>query len=226
MIDNLATQPKCLFIYFLIAVLAYFIFLSANRGIADVKSYTATVIMNSWANGKPVESQAWNEAHRALLSALAFSPDNPDYLASLGNLYEWRVAHKRLNAAGVIADYRKALDYYQQALAKRPAYAYYWANIAVVKSILGEVDKTFYLAVDRSLALGPWEPGVQLKIADATLRVWYLLDDHGWEKMRENIERGLESNAATIMEKAKQVQVINKLCGKLRRTETVRQFCK
>lgn len=219
-------QPTGFFLYFLIPIFVYLIFIAVSRGIADVTVNKAQTLMNGWVSGKTVQTEEWNDAHTSLLSALSLTPENPDYLSLLGNLYEWRVARQALDSPELIENYHKALDYYQQALAKRPAFAFYWANIAVVKSILGEVDEAFYLAVDRALILGAWEPGVQLKIADATLRVWYLLDDHGWEQTVNNIERGLVSNAPTIMKKAKQVQVLNKLCGKLKRTEPVRKFCR
>ncbi|MDH5257316.1 MAG: hypothetical protein OEX07_04895, partial [Gammaproteobacteria bacterium] len=193
-----------------------------------------------------IDDKEWESSKKYLLSALELSPDNPEYLAMLGNLYEWRVvgqsqvtlqsiaqddspdstSHTQKLLLQIDTDYRKALDYYRQALVKRPAFGFYWANIAVIKSILGEVDEEFYLSVDRSLVLGAWDPGVQLKIADATLSVWYLLNDEGWTKMISNIERGLTTNAKPIMNMAKRYQVINQVCGKLNRTDLMLQYCK
>ena len=225
--NSALSRPLRFLIYFLIIILVYFIYVAANRGVGDVNSYHARVIMDSWASGKKVvEKNDWDAAHQSLLSALDRSPENPDYLTLLGNLYEWRVTGKVPDSPEIVADYRKALGLYQQALKTRPAFAFYWANVAVVKSILTEVDEEFYLAVDRSLVLGAWDPGVQIKIADATLGIWYLLDEHGWEKMVENVEHGLESNPSAIMKMAKQYQVLNKLCAKLRRTETMLSYCK
>jgi len=221
------SPPLRLLLYFFVAILFYFIYVAASRGIADISAYEARVIMDNWAKGKkPVEKNDWAAAHQSLLSALESSPENPDYLALLGNLYEWRVANAPLHSPDTVADYRIALDYYRQALKKRPAFAFYWANIAVVKAILAEVDDEYYLALERALVLGAWEPGVQLKITDATLRVWYLLDDNGWKKMLANIEKKLKSNPQAVMEKAKQYQVLNKLCGKLRRTEPMLKYCR
>jgi len=220
-----------IFLILIIVTIFYFIYVASSRGVGDVVAHQSRIIMDEWASGKKtVDKREWNAAHQSLLSALKLSPGNPDYLALLGNLYEWRVANKSLNsqetALEVIADYRMALEFYRRALKQRPAYAFYWANIAVVKSILGEVDQEYYQAIERALVLGPWEPGVQLKIADATLGVWYLLDDNGWDKMLTNVERGLESNPTKMMTIAKQAQVLNKLCGKLRRTEIMREYCK
>ncbi|MDH3325364.1 MAG: tetratricopeptide repeat protein [Gammaproteobacteria bacterium] len=226
---NSSALPQSLriFLVSLIGILLYFIYIAANHGIADVKVYNSRAIMDSWASGKRVvEKNDWESAHQSLLSALEYSPENPEYLALLGNLYEWRVANQPVNSPSVITDLNTALDFYRLALLKRPAFAFYWANIAVIKSMLAEVDKEFYLAVDRALVLGAWEPGVQLKIADATLGVWYLLDENGWNKMIENIDRGLQVNAKPILAMARKNKVLYQLCGKLKRTDAMLLYCK
>ena len=210
----------------LILVLLYFVYLAANWGLGDVAAYQTRSIMNKWSK-KPnsLDLESWQKAQQYLSSALGYSANNSEYLALQGNLYEWRALIKNREPAEKINDYKTALDYYRRALHLRPAFAYYWANIAVVKSMLGEVDQEFYQAVDRSLALGAWEPGVQLKIADATLGVWYLLDENGWTMMLENVEKGLQSNPEAMMNLAKKYQVFRQLCARLRRTEAMLTYC-
>lgn len=213
-------------VIFLIMLLFYFVYLAANWGLGDVKAYQARSMMDKWSkNPNSLDTASWQKAQQYLASALDYSPNNSEYLAMQGNLYEWQALIKAREPVEKLNDYKVALDYYRRALHLRPAFAYYWANIAVVKSMLGEVDEEFYQAVDRSLVLGAWEPGVQLKIADATLGVWYLLDKNGWAKLLANVEKGLQSNPQAIMTLAKKYQVFRQLCAKLRRTEAMLTYC-
>lgn len=208
-------------------LLVYFIYVAYHQGVANVYSKIAQNVMETWGAGQQVISDSnWNIAHESLTQALNHSPNNPEYLALMGSLYEWRVVGNELDLTEAAKNYEKALDYYQQALQLRPAFSFYWANVAVIKSRLGIIDNAFFTTVNRAIVLGSWEPGVQLKIADALLNVWYLLDEKSWKMMVTVIEKGLKSNAAQIMQIAKQVNVLNKLCGKLRRTDEMLQHCK
>ena len=51
----------------------------------------------------------------------------------------------------------------------RPGSPYVWASIALLKLRLGEMDAEFYGALERAARLGPWEPAVQIAIADSAL---------------------------------------------------------
>jgi len=221
------SQPKRVLLFLIILLLIYFAYSAVKRGIADVFSYTPKAIMSQWGKGSAkVGDENWQKANQSLLAALEYSPENSDYLTLMGNLYEWRGTGKALNSAEVISDYQIALTHYRQAAQQQPAFAFYWANIAVVKSILSEVDEEFYSSIMNALKLGPWEPGVQLKIADATLGSWFLLDDNGRNKAVENVERAMKKNAAAIIKIAKRYQVQHQLCAKLGRTPEMLAHCK
>lgn len=86
-----------------------------------------------------------------------------------------------------------AAGHYRDAIAQRPAWPYYWANLAVAKSEWGIFDEEFARAVERATATGPWEPRVQLQL----IRMDFVEGDRLDEQTRQRID-GLLHNAVRI----------------------------
>jgi len=224
--NGYSNNAKQWIIAVIVVGLVYALFNSFNQGIADIYKESAVKQMQSWeGSGHVIDSKQWDQAFESIHQALKHYPNNPEYYSLLGRLYQWKVYQRPINSRIALENFQQALDYYHQSLAVRPSYAFDWANVALMKSRLSEVDTAFYSAVNKAWTYGQWEPEIQLKLADALLSVWYLLDDKHWNQLVTIVEQGLASYPKEIMRIASQVKVLNKLCGKLRRTEIMLTYC-
>jgi len=162
------------------------------RGLADTEYYPARRAMAQWAAERraPRESE-WQAARAAVERAAALAPGNPLYVEELGRLLEMRAA--QLDRAGPEA--RNLLEgaraQFRRAAELRPGSPYAWASLALVKFRLNELDFEFYGALDRAARFGPWEPAVQLTLADIGLGSWPWLAYPGRQIVLGAIERGL-----------------------------------
>ena len=121
-------------------------------------------------------------SHEHINIALLRLPNNPDYLD-----FEGRLLILKSSQPGVMGGEQRALleaaaENFRQALNVRPLWPYSWVNLLSAKDKLGQVDREFNQALNRSAELGPWEPRVQLLVLISGLR--------RWEKLGEQ-ERGL-----------------------------------
>ncbi len=69
----------------------------------------------------------------------------------------------------------KALELFEQVLATRPTSAHAYANVAVLKYQLGEIDRQFSNALEQALLRGPWETQIQLAAIELGLATWQAL---------------------------------------------------
>jgi cytochrome c-type biogenesis protein CcmH/NrfG len=64
----------------------------------------------------------------------------------------------------------------RRALVARPSSPYTWANLALVKLRLTQLDAEFQTAFVNAWRLGPWEPEVQFTLAQVAFRAREKLD--------------------------------------------------
>ena len=117
------------------------------------------------------------------------APDNPWALELLGTvdlarMRASRIPREALNAA------KDARSHFRQALAQRPTSPFLWANLALAKLYLNEIDAEFFAALRHADELGPWEQTVQQTTLFAGLAVWQELDSELRQTMVRTIERG------------------------------------
>src|SRR5204862_10585 len=112
----------------------------------------------------------WLLAQSRLEKALRLNPGDPGVAEDLGRLHEIRA--RGAPSAVSKAELQRALGYFKISAAARPTSPYTWANIAFAQSRLGVIDADFYRAIDNAALLGPWEPEVQLTLADIGFRYW------------------------------------------------------
>jgi tetratricopeptide (TPR) repeat protein len=140
---------------------------------------------------RPAPTAEWARARDALREAHALDPHQPNYVESIGRLYHLR-ALPLPTSEPLARDYAaQALEYYRQSLARRPGSPYAWANVAQMKGRMGDLDAEFDAALGHADALGPWEPDVQLAVADAGFSNWAKLKDASRAAVRSSAGRAL-----------------------------------
>ncbi len=138
----------------------------------------------------------------------------PDVPGLRGRLYYWQAMN--LASAGLErgALLDRAVAQYRQALALRPAWPYFWSNLAVAKAERGAFDPEFRRAVRRAVETGPWEPEIQLQL----LRVDFLeqerIDRRSRERIDGMLDRALVIQPGEVMALAATFNQLPRVCAR------------
>jgi len=185
-----------------LSTLGVLLALALPRGLADLYGYEARVEYNAWeAKRRPPTEEEWSSARDHLGDAQALDPGHPAYREDIARLYELRNS------------LREALAYQRQAARLRPSSAYTWASIARIKANLPEPDQEFEAALRNAALLGPWEPAVQLAIADAGFHHWGTLAPETRVALSGNALRTLRRQDGKLFELARRHGQLAALCG-------------
>jgi len=179
-----------------------------------LRAFEARSLTASWEAARRTPSAAeWARARESLREARALDPAHPAYAEEIGNLYGTR-ALRLAPGDSLAADYaRQALPYHRDAARLRPSASYSWANIALMKARLPEADAEFETALRNAVRLGPWEPEVQLAVADAGLSLWDRLSPAARGTVRDNLARTLKWQDAKAFALARRTGRLQVLCG-------------
>lgn len=197
----------------IIAALVPLAALAAAWGVADVFRARAELIID--LHGDVIRTPPTKDRIARALEAYALANRldglRPDFIASLGDMHALSVAELPVWEPEAKKHTRAALDYYREAISRRPSWPYTWANLAVVKFRLAELDHEFFSALERAAVLGPWEPQIQKTVADLGLAAWEVLPEETRAQVRANLERGIH----------RQGEAVVRLALRHRRTELV-----
>lgn len=148
---------------------------------------------------------------RYFTDSLDYVPDNPWALEALGAL---DLARMRLSGTP-----RQALAYswaarlrFLRALRERPASPFLWANLALAKLYLDEIDTEFLTAMRNADALGPWEPRSQQTVVFVGLASWDKLEPMDRQRILGGLERGAVWNSAKMLEIVKSFGRFDLIC--------------
>ncbi len=196
------------------AVLGYAVYASARRGLADWNSMRARHEIAVWAERRtPPPPERLQEAITSLIDALALAPNDPALIEHLGTALELRATASTAGSEMRRISFAAALVYFRRAATLRPSSPYTWANILLAKYRLGQVDNEFFGAMRNALDLGPWEPAVQLIVADTALGAWDKLDSGLRARANENLRRAAVRQANGLARIASDPRRIELICA-------------
>jgi hypothetical protein len=166
----------------------------------------------SGATAAPIGAQEVGRIEQRLYSSLRYASENPWTLAQMGalNLAKMRSSTVPREAVALTRDARTR---FRQALYQRPASPFLWANLALAKLYLDEVDAEFFAALRHADALGPWEPMVQQSTVFVGLAVWQDLDPGMRQALVRTLERGSLRNAEQMAQIVKSYHRTDLICG-------------
>ena len=184
----------------LIALLGVLAWQAGQQGMAGLYAkHARSYIAKSAKKQQPVLLDEWRAALNSAESAHRLDRRNPDNVEDLGQLYD-RAAYRKPPKHPVEVGYREqALIYFRAAARQRPVSGYTWANIAQEKNALDQTDGELVHALESAVLLGPWEPEVQLAVADAGLALWPRLPDETRQVVRESLVRGMRRQAKDMV---------------------------
>ena len=197
-----------------LAALAWLCALALPRGLADLRAFEARMLFKSWTAGRRQPAQEeWDLARALLRGARELDPGQPNYLEDIARLHELRAAPSKAGEAPAQDHLRQALGLQRQAARLRPGSPYTWANIALLKARLPEPDLEFEAALRNAALLGPWEPEVQLALADAGFRHWGTLAPETRTALTANALRALHRKDAKLFDLARRRGRLDVLCA-------------
>ena len=182
---------------------------AAAFGMANIYQKEAATLRVDWDDSEDVEGAppwAWEQAQRYLWLASRLAPFDPQILGDQGRLYDSRASATQASDAST--EYERALGFYRQALALRPAWPYAWVDIAGLKIAQQRLDAEYLHAVQQALTLGPWQTKVQASIAFGGLMVWDMLPATLQTGVEKTIARGLLNDSRLMMTVAKHYDLV------------------
>ena len=159
-----------------------------------------------------IGAQEVGRIEQHLFYSLRYAPGNPWTLEQMGAL---ELAKMRASTVPreAVALTRDARARFRQALAQRPTSPFLWANLALAKLYLDEIDAEFFAALRNADALGPWEPIVQQMTVFVGLAAWQQLDPGLRQALVRTLERGALRNAEKMAQIVNSFHRSDLICG-------------
>jgi cytochrome c-type biogenesis protein CcmH/NrfG len=198
--------------WFGVVLMSVLAFVALKHGWADLFAFQGRAVIRTWdREQRSFSNDEWMAAQSRLERSLSLNPGDPSVSEDLGRLHELRT--RALPGTGTAAELGVAMDYLRRSLRARPTSPYTWANLAFVKSRLGTLDDEFYHSIQNAALLGPWEPEVQLLLADIGFRYWNRMPKTAQEAIHGAIQRGLKRQDAKLFELASRYGRIDVMCA-------------
>lgn len=194
-----------------IGILSILAFVSLRLAWSDILAYQGRSILKARDQGKTPAADEWIVAQARLERSLQLSWGDPGTAESLGRLHETRAYALQESASK--AELRQALAYFRRSALVRPTSPYSWANIAFTQSRLGNLDEDFDAAIGNAAVLGPWEPEVQIALADIGFRYWNRLPKATRDVIHQAIFRGLKRQDGRLFELAERYGRLDVMCA-------------
>ena len=197
----------------LFVMLALIAFQSARLGVSGLIVELAQHEVDRWTIFP--RSRGMQEINRVagyFADSLGYAPDNPWAQEGLGAL---DLARMRLttNPQEASAFAREARAKFRLALRQRPTSPFLWANLALSKLYLDELDAEFLAALRNADELGRWEPTPQQAVLFAGLAAWERLDSGLRHAVGQTLKRGAKRNAAKMFEIVKSFGRFDLVCA-------------
>ena len=204
----------------LIVALAALLYAAARAGLADVRSKSPRAEIARWTKAqKAPQLPHWRAALEAMRTARELEPANASLTETSGRIYDWAAFGQSDRNPAAMAFRRQALAHFRTTARQRPTSPYTWANVALMKSRVGELDAEYFGALRNAAFLGPWEDEVQLILAEATLQNWRALPEDIRTLAAQNVERASLRQAKDLVQIARTHKQLALVCGAGRRID-------
>lgn len=160
----------------LIGVLAAAFWFAGHRMLADILDHQSRFYLDRWRDGKiQLPPARLDELQEDLRYAVSLDPNNPNLHESLARLYAWRSENGSLIDPASRAARVEARTHFTQAAVLRPTSERAWASSALMRFMLGEVDRHYGAALQLALLRGPWNSEIQMLTIFTGLASWEIL---------------------------------------------------
>ncbi len=173
------------------------IYFAFQQGIASLYGVTAEKALLAW-NHSPATLSAVDDAHKAIQSAIEYSPEHPQYYFLQGRIFQWQayLAQEQDTQQALHA----AKTAFRDKSERRRSSPDTWAEVLTLEPQLSAHDATqphsskdsldkFMRNADR---YGPYTPAVNIAISQVGLAHWKQWDSEQKWLVIEHLARGLD----------------------------------
>ncbi|MFA0903165.1 exopolysaccharide biosynthesis protein VpsP [Vibrio cholerae] len=173
------------------------IYFAFQQGIASLYGVTAEKALLAW-NHSPATLSAVDDAHKAIQSAIEYSPEHPQYYFLQGRIFQWQayLAQEQDTQQALHA----AKTAFLESAERRPTWSDTWAELLKIEAQLSAHDAMqphsskdsldkFMRNADR---YGPYTPAVNITISQVGLAHWKQWDSEQKWLVIEHLARGLD----------------------------------
>lgn len=193
--------------------------------IGDIYSYKVRHVIEKWQVEQYIPQQDETiTLINNIDTALFWESNNPDYLELKARILYYRAIAQGLSDKG-LEDIRQAKELHKKAIKLRPLWPYSYANLVLMKALLGEFDSEYSRALSKAVKLGPWEPSVNLTLAQAAAISWHYIMPAERQIHAQNIQLGIERNLVRIKAILENYQQKAIICTYLRRNKQQKIMC-
>ena len=200
----------------LIALVGVHALLALKEGISNFYAQSAYQALNVGAMSEErLRGRGATQVMQYLTESLRYSPNNAWALEEMGALQVRmaRILTDPIDAFNALMAARSANANIHKALLERPTSPFVWANLALAKLALKELDGELLQALRRADELGPWEPDVQKTVIFASLTAWNLLDPEQQASVVRTMERAARRDAQNVAKIAKSFNRLDLICA-------------
>ena len=194
------------------AALLVMAFLAVTAGrwlLAEAYHLQARAFMDSWGKRPTVPAHEWEIARESMAKAVRLHPGQAAYLEDMGELL--------FQKPTISADLQQQAEaYVRQAVALRPSWPYAWAQFAMARYRLTGWDAEVALALEKAIEFGPWEPSVQIIVAEIGLSSWQELSLGLKDKVIGHIAHSKPAEAAQVFGIAQKYGMAGPLCARMK----------
>ncbi len=168
-LEKVSLPHKHVMAVFVILMVAVGLYNSINFTLANLNYYHAKIIIDKWTSGNYLnKKEEYQVAESAIQSALAYHFDKPLYLETYAQILEWGFVFQIVGTRKL----EQAENLYRSALHKRPLWPATYANLAMTKWRMQEIDNDFKHYLLTADELGSQTQEVHLLFTQLGI-IWY-----------------------------------------------------
>jgi hypothetical protein len=181
-------------------LLAFVVFLSAKNMYTSALIVEPTNAMERWAcMGRVDDLSKWESSKQKLEKANILQRDDADIVSELGRLHEFKALSLPAWNPQARDSRGKAINYYKQAIKKRPTWALAWLNLAQSKILSQKTDEEAFDAIRNGFRFGRWQEKVQQRLLWLSIGIWPVLPEDIKITVRNIVVKTLEQDVHVDM---------------------------
>lgn len=199
--------------------------MAVSRGVADFYYFPAEKNLLRWDQSTGHNDRKIQQTRKLLQVAMQWDANNPDILEARGRFLDRSVADQYFWQTGAGQAHRKALDDFRLTAARRPSSPWAWINIALTKTKLKQYDALMQQSLVQATKTGPWEPRVNVRVADIALTGWEELSEPVRRIASAAVGRGLQQDRLAMLRVIQRHQGTKRLCQYRDDSQRLKEWC-
>ena len=197
----------------LVVLLVLVALATVRLGIAGLFVELAQERIDQWAPGTSRPPAVEVERAAGYFSdSLSLAADDPWALEGAGAMDLARM-RASTDPREALAAAQEARARFRLALRARPTSPYLWANLALTKLYLDEIDAELLAALRHADELGPWQQTIQQTVVFVGLAAWPHLDSRMRNSLLQTMRRGAVRSPQKILEIGKSYARLDLVCA-------------